>query len=249
VLSVLGRAGKAHDHAQRAIDRATGLLQHSGALSLAYAHACASRVHILGREPALAVRHAASTIEISEKHGYAAWVITGQLDLALARISHGDPEAGIELLTPALAKSRAAGFELDRPWYLAGLAEAHRQRGDAQAALAMIDEALAHIDQHGERVWQAEVYRLRGEVLLAASPDRREAAAADFEQAIAVARAQGARLFELRATLRLYRLRAEEGRPAETSRALLAIVDALQAGIDTPDLAEARELLETARPA
>lgn len=249
VQSVLGRAGEARHHAQNAVDRATRLVPRAGALSLAYAHACASRVHFLGREPGLAASHAASTVEISEKHGYAAWIIIGQLELALARISEGDPEAGLVLLIPALSRALAAGLQLDRPCHLAGLAEVHRQRGDAAAALATIEDALAHIDRHGERLWEAEVYRLRGEVRLQVSPDRREAAAADFERAIAIASEQGARLFELRATVRLHRLRAEEGRPAETGRALRAMVDALQGRTDTLDLEEARARLDAPGPA
>jgi DNA-binding NtrC family response regulator/tetratricopeptide (TPR) repeat protein len=248
VLSVLGRAGDARHHARNAIDRAIRLVQRSGALSLAYAHACASRVHFLMREPALAASHAASTVEVSQKHGYALWIIIGQLELALARISGGDPEAGLALLIPALSKALALGLQLDRPCHLAGLAEVHRQRGDAATALATIEEALAHIDRHGERLWEAEVYRLRGEVRLEVSPDRRDAAA-DFERAIAIAREQGARLFELRATLRLHRLRTEEGRPAETGRALRAMVDALQGRTDTLDLEEARTLLDALWPA
>src|SRR5712691_10613712 len=126
VLVVLGRAREARDHARNAIDRATRLVPSAGALSLAYAHACASRVHFLRREPALAASHAASTVEISETHGYAAWISIGQLELALARISEGDPEAGLALFVPALSRALAAGLQLDRPCQLAGLAEVHR---------------------------------------------------------------------------------------------------------------------------
>ncbi|HKW90480.1 MAG TPA: hypothetical protein VJX92_01195, partial [Methylomirabilota bacterium] len=61
------------------------------------------------------------------------------------------------------------------------------------------EEALAHIDRHGERLWEAEVYRVRGEIRLAMSPERREHAALDLERAMVVARAQGAHLFERRA--------------------------------------------------
>jgi adenylate cyclase len=249
VLSVLGRAEEARRHAQSAIDRATRLVPRAGALSLAYAHACASRVHFLGRQPARAAAHAAATVEIGQTHGYAAWVIIGQLELALARIADGDPEGGLALLVPALARARGAGLELDRPCHLVGLAEVHRGRGDAAAALAAVEEALAHIDRHGERLWEAEVYRVRGEIQLTMSPARRESAAADFERAMAVAREQGARLFELRASVRLHRLRAEDGRPDETARALTAMVETLEGELDAVDLEEARTLLGANGPA
>ncbi|HKW90860.1 MAG TPA: AAA family ATPase, partial [Methylomirabilota bacterium] len=121
VLSVLARSEEARRHAQSALDRATGLVPRAGALSLAYAHACASRVFFLEREPERAAAHAAATVEIGQTNGYAAWIIIGQLDLALARITGGDAEAGLALLVPALARARAAGLELERPCHLLGL--------------------------------------------------------------------------------------------------------------------------------
>jgi hypothetical protein len=122
----------------------------------------------------------------------------------MARIVLGDVRGGIELLTAGLARWRAAGFELDRPYWLAGLADGHRRLGDLGAATAAVDEGLEHIARCGEHVWAPELYAVRAGIERASAsavvPARaRERAIADLERSIAIARAQGAGLFQRRA--------------------------------------------------
>jgi tetratricopeptide (TPR) repeat protein len=203
VTCLLGETDEPLAHVADALARASRLLG-SEALSLAYAHTCASRTFLLRREPERAAEHAGAAIAIGERHGYVAPVIAGELDLSMARIVLGDVRGGIELLTAGLARWRAAGFELDRPYWLAGLADGHRRLGDLGAATAAVDEGLEHLARCGERVWAPELYAVRAGIERASAsavvPARaRERAVADLERSIEIARAQGAGLFERRA--------------------------------------------------
>jgi predicted ATPase len=168
------------------------------------------------------------------------------LDLGVARIALGEVDDGVDLLTSGLDAWSVGGFELDRPFWLSALAEGHRHLGRLDAALAAVDEAVAHLEGHGERLWEAEVRRLRGELALDVSPEKSERVAETFEDVRTTARQQGARLFELRAALSLHRLRKAQGRARESTPVLTAVVAEFTEGFETPDLREARTLLDAA---
>jgi predicted ATPase len=121
----------------------------------------------------------------------------------------------------------------------------HAAAGQPGAGLTAVAEALAMMRATGQTIWEADLYRIEGELRLAQGrAGAEEAAAALFEQAIATARRQGARFWELRATTALARLRVAEGKPAEAVSALSAIVACFTDGHEIPDLAQAKLLLE-----
>jgi len=132
------------------------------------------------------------------------------------------------------------------------LAQGYTRAGKAEAAMASLDQALAWMGQTGICMLEAEAHRLRGELLLAGrSPATETGAAAEacFRRAIAVARQQEARWWELRATVSLCRL-FEEGKNgpqyvswAEAHQMLAEVYGRFTEGFDTPDLREARDLL------
>ena len=109
--------------------------------------------------------------------------------------------------------------------------------------LDAIDEAFAFAEKTGERYLEAELHRLRGELLLLES--RVEAAADAFERALAVARRQGARSLELRAATSQARLLKRDGRKAETRELLSSVYSAFTEGFETPDLQDAKALLDS----
>jgi hypothetical protein len=121
----------------------------------------------------------------------------------------------------------------------------------AEEAVAAADEGLNIVRRTGARCCDAELYRVRGEAMIArkrstsAAPlsKHRDAAEASFWAAITVARQQDARTLELRATLSLCRLLSDVGRQKEAIRALASVCDQFTSTDDTPDLAEARRLL------
>lgn len=138
-----------------------------------------------------------------------------------------------------LAAWRALGGEIMRPSLLALLAEAYQRRGESAQAFAALAEAIALADSKGERHYQAELYRLKGEFLLASPSDNPTEAAACFRQAIAIARRQGAKSLELRAAISLSRLYQQNGDQAEAFPIIQEIYGWFTEGLNTPDLVDA----------
>jgi predicted ATPase len=154
-----------------------------------------------------------------------------------------DAFLGIVQMREGMAACRATGAEADRPYYLALVAEAYGREGRYSEGLAMLEEALALVDQSEERYWEAELHRLKGELLLARSAENQVEAEACLHQALAVARRQQAKSLELRAAMSLSRLWQHQGKP-ETARHLLAeSYGWFTEGFDTADLREAKALL------
>jgi predicted ATPase len=156
----------------------------------------------------------------------------------------GQGEEGIAHLHQGLAALRAAGAELSRSRDLALLAEAYGKVGQTEAGLTVLAEALAVVDKTGERYWEAELHRLKGELLLGLSTDNTTEAEACFQQALDVARRQEAKSLELRAAMSLSRLWQQQGKQAEARALLAPIYGWFTEGYDTADLQQAKALLE-----
>jgi predicted ATPase len=136
---------------------------------------------------------------------------------------------------------------LRRPYYLALLAEVCGRTGRVDEGLDALTQALSLVEETGQRRWEAEIHRIRGELLLARSPEDRAEAEACFRQAVEVARGQGAKSLELRAALSLSRLWRDRGKRAE-ARDLLGPIHAwFTEGLDTADLKDAKVLLAELR--
>jgi predicted ATPase len=125
------------------------------------------------------------------------------------------------------------------------LAEAYTRAGRGPEAHAALDEALAVVDENDDRFQEAELHRLKGELLRAAPPGQDVEAEASFVRAIAIARRQQSKAWELRATTSLARLWQQQGRREEARAALAAVYDGYTEGFTTPDLVAARALLES----
>ena len=129
-------------------------------------------------------------------------------------------------------------------YYLALLAEVYGHAGQAEEGLRLLAEALAHVDTTGERFYAAEVYRLKGELLLRqATPDEAQAETC-WHQALDIARHQQAKSWELRAALSLSRLWQQQGKRDGARDLLAPIYGWFTEGFDTADLKEAKGLLE-----
>jgi predicted ATPase len=141
-----------------------------------------------------------------------------------------------------IAALRALGAAVTLPSSLASLAQVYGQVGEIGKALDLLDEALGLVDVNGERCWEAELYRLKGELLLAKGEESQ--AEACFQHALHVARRQRARSWELRASTSLSRLWQRQGHRTEARGLLQEIYDWFSEGFSTPDLKEAKALLE-----
>jgi predicted ATPase len=164
----------------------------------------------------------------------------------LAAEAGGGPES-LPQLQEALSAVRATGARYWSPFYVALLADAHRRVGDADQALEVLGEALEEVKLTDERVYEAELHRLRGAVLLSRAPSPTGEAEPCLWRALAVARGQKARLWELRAATDLARLRQAQGEPREARGLLEPVYAWFTEGFDTPDLKEAAALLDELR--
>jgi predicted ATPase len=143
-----------------------------------------------------------------------------------------------------MAAWQATGAEVDRPYFLALLAEAYGTADQTGEALSMLAEALALVHRSGDRYWETELHRLKGEMLLIqAIPDKAQAESC-FQQALAIARRQEAKALELRAAMSLSRLWQQQGKCAEAHALLAPIYGWFSEGFDTADLQEAKALLD-----
>jgi len=141
-----------------------------------------------------------------------------------------------------LAALEETNTDLVRPQFLALLAEALGKTGRANEGLRLMEQALELVHRKGERYYHAELYRLKGELLLVQSGD--VSAAADcFRQAIEVAQEQKAKSWELRAAMSLARLHVRHNEEKQALDLLAPVYDSFSEGFDTLDLREAKALL------
>jgi predicted ATPase len=143
-----------------------------------------------------------------------------------------------------LAAYLATGAELGRPRQLAMLAEAYGRVGQTAEGLAILAEALTAVHKTGERSYEAELYRLKGELLLQQPAGNGDEAETCFQLAIDVAHHQQAKSLELRAAMSLSRLWQQQGKRDEARELLAPIYGWFSEGVDTADLQEAKALLE-----
>ena len=123
------------------------------------------------------------------------------------------------------------------------LAEAYGSTGQVEAGRRVLAEALTFVDTTEERWWEAELHRLKGELLLALSTNKEAEAEACFNQALDIARCQQAKSLELRAVMSLSRLWQQQGKRAKAHERLAETYGWFTEGFDTADLQEARTLL------
>jgi predicted ATPase len=158
----------------------------------------------------------------------------------LAAVGHGDQ--GIPLLTTGLADLRATESGQFMPGILTILADAHRICGKPQLGLTQLADAERLADVTRERLIAAETLRMKGDLLILT--DNRTSAEASFRHAIALARRQEAKLWELRASTSLARLWRDEGKRTEARDLLAPIYSWFTEGFDTLDLKQAKALLD-----
>jgi predicted ATPase len=151
-------------------------------------------------------------------------------------------EERIGRLRGSIAEFKASSARLRLPYYLSLLAHVCEKAGRSEEGLASIDEALFEARTHNERWWDAELHRLRGELLRVVGADVSDVEAAIL-RAIKIARSQRARSLELRATMSLARLRIAQNRSEEARRQLSDLYAWFTEGFETPDLQAARLLL------
>ena len=216
-------------------------LQH--AFSLARALHNVMTLHKLRGEANAAQEWAEAALALMSEQGFGQNLGTTTFTRGWALAVQGRHEEGMAQMRQGLAARRARGAGITLAEYSARLGEAYGRIGQAEAGLRLLDEALAVVDK-GDRWYEAELHRLKGELLLRqAVPDAPQAETC-FQQALAVAGRQQARSWELRAAMSLSRLWHQQDKRAEARELLAPIYRWFTEGFDTPDLQEAKTLLE-----
>jgi adenylate cyclase len=211
--------------------------------TLAYVLIFAAWLHNDLRDRAGTTMFAHEAAVYSRKHELQYWLPMALVLQGYLLAGEGEIKQGIEQIRLGMSTYQAMQLDLYRPYSLAMLAQVHAQAGDIEQGLAALDEALATVDHHGDRFYEAELYRLRGELLGAlASPA--SAVEASFAQACDIARRQQAKSLELRAALSLSQLWKQQGKPKQAYQLLAATYGRFTEGFDTADLQAARALLE-----
>jgi predicted ATPase len=269
-LWFLGYPAQSLKRSQEAVALAEEL---SHPFSLAYALGNAALIHLLRREEQLARERAEVVMSLATDQGFPYALAIGTMVRGEALTHQGQVEEGIAQMQQGLAAYRAMGTELRLTWALALLAEAYGKGGQVEEGLSVLAEALATVDSTGERFYEAELYRLKGELTLnqssvqrlvssvehphSARPLRRGAfrlpppsggnpqleAEACFLKAIEIAQKQQAKSLELRAVMSLSRLWQQQGKQREAHGMLADVYGWFTEGFDTKDLQEAKALL------
>ncbi|MFL5245209.1 MAG: AAA family ATPase [Gemmataceae bacterium] len=187
---------------------------------------------------------AENEMTIATEQGFPFWHALGTLHKGAGLLLRGRREESLPVLLKGFSAFRATGAEIRVPSYLGLLGDAYTQSARFQDAHKALNEGLAVAEKNDDRCHEAELHRLKGELFLAEARD--ETAAEDcFRRAIETARQQQSKGWELRATMSLSRLWQQQGRRDEARQGLAAIYGTYTEGFMTPDLVDAKALLET----
>jgi len=211
-------------------------------LTLAYAMTFSATFHQFRRETAPAKALAESALRLTTEQGFGLWMAAAKIVLG-ELVEPGDIAVGIARTREGIAAWRATGGEMSLPFHLTQLAEAYGKVGQADAGLAALAEALSIVERGGEHTWDADLYRVKGELMLMQGAAA-SAVEACFHEALEIARRQGAKSYELRAATSLSRLLQTQGKPAEARTLLSEVYGWFTEGFDTTDLQEAKARLE-----
>jgi predicted ATPase len=240
VLWMLGHPEQGLKRSQEAIALAQEL---SHPFSLAVAHGVLGGFHLFRRDAQSAQEHAEACIRLSTEHGFPYLAAMGSITRGGALVEQGQVEEGIAEIRQGTADYEATGAKGGQPHRLVILAEACGKAGQIEEGLSLLDEALAAMHRSGERWYEAKLHRLRGELLRMQGADEAEVEVC-FQRAIEVARQQQAKSWELRAVMSLCRLWQGQGKREEGRQMLAEVYGWFTEGFDTPDLKEAKALLE-----
>jgi predicted ATPase len=196
------------------------------------------------REPQAVLRYATASMALAREHQFPLLLAHGMILQGWARIMHAQHAEGLEQIQQGLVAYQATGTGLARSYLLTLLAEALWKTDQLDVALAALAEAVSLAEKQDEHWWEAEIYRLQGELLLQRQSADVAQAEALLQQACHIAQQQQTRSLELRATMSLCRLWQQQGKEARARYVLKNIYASFTEGFETPDLAEAAALLE-----
>jgi predicted ATPase len=241
ILWLLGYPAQALAHRHEALTLAHEL---SHPFSLAFAGCWAAFVAQVHRDVSAVHEYAEAAVALSTEQGFTLWVAYGTVLHGWVLAMQGQGDDGLAQVRQGIAACRATGGVVIVPYLCTLLAEVTAHLGHTADGLQALAEAHTLVEQHNERWWEAEVYRLRGVLLLRQPGTPHAEAEAWLQRALDVARRQEAKSLELRAAMSLADLWRQQGKRREAHDLLAPIYGWFTEGFDTADLQEARILLE-----
>jgi predicted ATPase len=200
--------------------------------------------HHFRREWPVVEKMAAGAMRSAAEHGFALVRAAGQIMLGAALAARAQVTGGSQQFREGLKAYGSTGARFQRTYFLAMLAEALGTEGLPEQGLEALEDALDLAEESGERFYEAEIHRLKGELVLALCGQHSAEAEACFHQALRVARQQQAKSLELRAATSLARLWRNQGQHEEARKLLAPVYGWFTEGFDTADLKDAKALLE-----
>jgi predicted ATPase len=196
----------------------------------------------MGRDPQKLEEAAEELVRLSRGMGFSSFLGTGTTYWGVALTMRGQHSEGIQQIGEGMSKRESVDARCNASGVLSALAEAQARTGHLPQALATLDEALSLVVETGERYCEAEIHRIHAELLLARGQEA--GAEESLHEAIRVARHQQARSWELRAATNLARLWQAQGRVEQARELVYPLYAWFTEGWDTPDLREAKALLD-----
>ena len=194
---------------------------------------------------ALANARADEVVALADEKGSTFWKAMGIMNQGCVLALTGKASDAVHSITSGITAWRSTGARVFMPLYLSYLTRAYADLGRFDDAWRCIDEAITAVETTQERLWEADVHRIAGEIaLLSPKPDAAKVEAY-FERALAVARQQQAKSWELRASMSLARLWRDQGKPQQARELLAPVYGWFTEGFDTLDLLKDDELIGT----
>jgi predicted ATPase len=245
-LWLLGYPEAALVDAERALTHAREI-NHAASLMYTLSHGLLARYQSGNYVNATEISN--ELVALAEDKGTLFWKASGMMHQGCVCAMSGQPVDAVRMITSGLAGRELLGATLFAPFFLSYLARAYAELGNFEDALHSIGDAITTVEATRESWCEAEVHRIAGEItLLSPEPNGAKAEAeAYFERALAVAREQQAKSWELRAAMSLARLWRDQGKREEARNLLAPVYDWFTEGFDTLDLKEAKALLDELR--
>jgi predicted ATPase len=242
VLWILGYPDQALAMSREAVSLARRLAH---PFSIAQALVYSTFVHQCRREAQFIPELAEEAKALAVKHGFRFWLAEATMSGGWAMAVQGEVTQGLENLQNGISDFLATGARMDKPRWFALLAEVYCRDKKPKEAFDVLSEALAVVEETGECIFEARIRQLGGELELACGgPDAAAGAEARLKEALAVARRQGARSWELRTATSLARLWVQQSRRPEARELLAPVYGWFSEGFETADLDDAKSLLE-----
>jgi predicted ATPase len=208
-----------------------------------HALAFASWTHICCGNYAAAEAQADEVIALADQKGTVLWKALGMLGQGSAFASTGKASDAVQVITAGLTALQATGAATFVPWHMSYLARAYMATDQFPEAWRCVSEAMTAMEKTKDKWLEAEVHRVAGEIALKSPEPDAAKAQSYFERALAVAREQQAKSWELRAAMSMARLWRDQGKRNEARELLAPVYGWFTEGFDTLDLKEAKALL------